>query len=904
MVTVDVGALPHHERPVYETVLFLETDAERGLTSEDAARRIQRFGPNVLPPNQRHGPIVQFLLQFNNPLIYVLLAAAVITVSIGHAVDSAVIMGVVIVNAVVGFIQERHAGQALEALVEFTRTRSTVLRDGDPEVIDSRNLVPGDVVLLAAGEKVPADLRLMSALELRIDESALTGESVPVDKIDELLPADTSLGDRSNMAYSSTLVTAGSGRGLVVSTGVETEIGRIHQLVGQAAGVQTPLTRKLTRFSQWLTGVIIALAGFTFVLGTTRGESAADMVTAAVALAVGAIPEGLPAAVTITLSIGVSRMARRHAIVRKLPAAETLGSTTVICTDKTGTLTQNRMTVTHVYAGGSTYEVPGPANQDIQACLVPGILCNDAVWKTGDDGHPVGIGDPTETALFIAAVGQGIDPASWITRWPRIAEVPFSSDRRYMATLHHVAGAESNVLLVKGAAEEVLRLCSDQRGPDGQIQPLNPLAVNERLDHLGACGLRVIAFASGSTPWGWTFDATWPQGAALTFVGLQAMEDPPRPEAVRAVAACHRAGIAVKMITGDHACTAQAIARQIGLCGAADRDVSVLTGDQLARIEVDTLTDRIQDVDVFARVSAEQKLRLVEALQRAGHVVAMTGDGINDAPALKQADIGIAMGQAGTEVAKEAAAMVLVDDNFATIEAAVEEGRGVFDNLTKFITWTLPTNLGEGLVVLTAIVTGAALPILPVQILWINMTTAVALGLMLAFEPPEPDIMSRPPRPPGQPILTRILLWRIALVGALMLVGAFGVFELVLDSGATLEEARTVSVNAFVAMEIGYLFNCRSLDRSAISVGLLSNRPLLTGVAAMVALQIVLTYAPFMHAAFQTFPIPVTDWAVVVALGFAVYAIVGAEKWITHRLRLRRVEDGRGVRSDPAVSRG
>jgi calcium-translocating P-type ATPase len=689
-----------------------------------------------------------------------------------------------------------------------------------------------------------------------------------------------------------------------VGTGVETEIGRIHQLVGAAAGVETPLTRKLTRFSQWLTGVIITLAALTFGIGMLRGESAADMVTAAVALAVGAIPEGLPAAVTITLAIGVSRMARRKAIIRKLPAAETLGSTTVICTDKTGTLTQNRMTVKFVYAAGATHDITGSTNDAMERCLIAGALCNDAVHTTDDSGQPVGIGDPTETALFAAAAAHGVDPSHWIDLWPRVDEIPFSSERRYMATLHEVPEADTNTVFIKGAPEEILQLCVDEIGAEGRGAPLARDAVDARLGDFGAQALRVLAFASCQVPKGWTFQGERPPEGALTFLGLQAMEDPPRPEAIRAVAACHRAGIAVKMITGDHAKTAQAIARQIGLGHLDDRDPTVMTGEQMAAVDLDTLTATIQDVDVFARVSAEQKLRLVEALQCAGHVVAMTGDGINDAPALKQADIGIAMGQGGTEVAKEASAMVLVDDNFASIEAAVEEGRSVFDNLTKFIIWTLPTNLGEGLVVLAAVVAGIALPILPVQILWINMTTAVALGLMLAFEPAEPDIMARAPRPPKQPILTGVLIWRIVLVGALMLVGAFGVYEVALGTGATLEQARTVAVNAFVAMEIGYLFNCRSLDKSMVSVGLLSNRLLLMGVAITIALQIALTYLPFMNAAFQTAPLPATDWLLAAFLGAVVFFIVGTEKWVGAHIRGRQKETLSPDTSDAAPKTG
>ena len=887
MVLLDDRALEHHERPVHELVLSWETDLDRGLTSDEARARYERFGPNVLPPNARHGPLVRFLLQFHNPLIYVLLGAVVVTVAIGDYVDAAVIMGVVLVNALIGFIQEWRAGAALEALAAATLTQATVVRDGRTTRIDSRALVPGDVVLIEAGDKVPADLRLTAMSELRIDESALTGESVPVSKIDELLPPSTVLGDRTNMAYSSTLVTAGSGRGLAVGTGVETEIGRIHQLVGQAAGVTTPLTQKLTVFSRWLTVVILGLAALVFAIGVARGESAADMVTAAVALAVGAIPEGLPAAVTITLAIGVSRMARRHAIIRKLPAAETLGSTTVICTDKTGTLTQNRMTVQYVFTRGIVHEVQEADLDEIGACLRAGVMCNDAsVSRVGDD--VVRVGDPTELALLSAAAERGLydDSSSsgvGMAGWTRVSELPFSSDRRLMATVHENPGGDARTLVVKGAAEEVLALCSDQRAEGGEVEPLDRSGIMSAVARFGADALRVLAFATARVPADWSTSTSELSDADLTFVGLQAMADPPRPEAIRAVAACHRAGVRVTMITGDHAQTATAVAVQLGLPSDPAAAPRVRTGVELASAPGGPREWDVGDVDVFARVSAEQKLGIVEALQARGDVVAMTGDGINDAPALKQADIGIAMGMDGTEVAKEASDLVLTDDNFASIEAAIEEGRSVFDNLTKFIAWTLPTNLGEGLVVLVAIVTGVALPILPVQILWINMTTAVALGLMLAFEPGESNIMSRPPRTPGQPILTRTLVWRIVLVGAIMLAGAFGLYEWAVQAGYSLDEARTVAVNAFVAMEIGYLFNCRALDRSLLSVGLLSNRLLLGGVAVTVLLQLMITYLPAMNAAFQTAPLPGAAWIPVLALGVLIYGIVGVDKWFAAR---------------------
>jgi calcium-translocating P-type ATPase len=872
----------HHELPVHEVVLVLQSHLDVGLSEDEAADRLTRFGPNTLPPNRAHGPLVRFLLQFNNPLIYVLIVAAGVTLALGDLVESLVIAGVVLVNATVGFVQEQRASAALEALADFARTSAHVLRSGAVHRVDSATLVPGDIVQLNAGDKVPADLRLGSVVDLQVDESALTGESVPVTKAADPLPSVTVLADRLNMAYSGTLVTAGHGRGIVVATGAETELGRIHQLVGSSAGVVTPLTRRLARFSRWLTVIIMALAAVTFAIGIARGQGVAEMVTAAVALAVGAIPEGLPAAVTITLAIGVSRMARRHAIIRKLPAAETLGSTTVICTDKTGTLTQNRMTVRYVYTHGRVVDVGSGPDELVLPCLVAGVLCNDAHLREDPEEGTVATGDPTETALLMAASRHGISQTAQTAAWPRVDELPFCSERGLMATVHQPPGTNGRLVVVKGAAEYVLALCREPGWPSDDTVDWRQAAEDQAID-FGAHALRVLAFASHPVDEDWTLKSGLPTG--MTFLGLQAMADPLREESVLAVAACQRAGISVKMITGDHPRTAAAIGREAGIGRRDEGPPTVTTGAQLAATPDEDLLQLVDDVDVFARVSADQKLRIVEALQAGDHIVAMTGDGINDAPALKQADIGIAMGYGGTEVAKEAAAMVLADDNFATIEAAVEEGRSIYDNLVKFITWTLPTNIGEGAVILAAIAVGTTLPITPVQILWINMTTAVALGLMLAFEPSEPGIMTRPPRPPTRPLLTRALVWRITFVGALMLIGAFGLFELAVGAGYSTEQARTLAVNAFVAMEIGYLFNCRSLEHSVLSVGLFTNRLLLLGVAVMISLQLVLTYVPLFQAAFSTASLPAQAWLPVVGVGVGVFVLVGLEKAVTGRVR-------------------
>ena len=873
-------------------VLVLETHLDDGLTTNEAMERRERFGPNELPVIQRHGPLVGFLLQFHNPLIYVLLLAIVVTVSIGHLVDALVIAGVVLINAIVGFLQEQRATKSLQALTSLTRTQTHVVRDGVVHRIDSLDLVPGDVVQLEQGDKVPADLRITYARELFVDESALTGESEAVHKEPMVLPAATVLADRLNMAYSGTLVTAGSARGLVVETGLSTEIGRIHQLIGSAAGVQTPLTQRLTVFSRWLTLIIVILAAITFVIGLARGESGGEMLTAAVALAVGAIPEGLPAAVTIVLAIGVSRMATRHAIIRKLPAAESLGSTTVICTDKTGTLTWNRMTVREVFAGRGSYPLAEGPLDVMRPCLVAGVLCTHASIRLDAVGDPVATGEPTETALLLAAQSRGIDQGALLREWPCVDERPFSSETRRMVTMHRHVSTGEHLVVVKGATEAVLPLCDRRLLSDGTEAPLDAFTVEAQAAEYSQRALRVLAFGWATVESSWSLSDE--ETPTLTFLGLQAMEDPLRPESARAVASCQRAGIIVKMITGDHPRTAAAIAEQAGLSRAPGKAPIVATGADLSEADDETFANLVQRVDVFARVSADQKLRIVEALQHAGHVVAMTGDGINDAPALKQADIGIAMGYGGTEVAKDAAAMVLADDNFASIEAAVEEGRSIYDNLVKFITWTLPTNIGEGLVILVAITLGVALPITPVQILWINMTTAVALGLMLAFEPAEPNVMDRPPRAPSQPILTRQLMVRIGLVGMLMLVGAFSIHELTLGSGATIDQARTAAVNAFVAMEIGYLWNCRVLQGSVFTVGLFANRLLILGVAVMIALQVLFTYTPWMQALFGTAAISGSTWIAIVLVGVAMTAIVAVTKrwsrghrsaeWRSHRI--------------------
>jgi len=895
MPTSTQDLLPHPHALSAKAVLdALASNEDSGLTGNEAAARLISHGRNSLPERPGKPAWLRFLLQFHQPLIYILLASGSITALLGEWVDSSVIFGVVLINAVVGYLQEAKAENALLALSKLLAVSARVIRDGRKTTVPAADLVPGDIVLLEAGDKVPADLRLLRCHELQADEAMLTGESLPVEKHARTLETDTVLADRRNLAWSGTLVTRGSGLGVVVGTGLDTETGRISDLVASAPDLSTPFTRKIAHMSQALLWVILALAALTFAVGWLRGQPAIDMFMAAVAMAVGAIPEGLPAAVTVVLALGVKRMASKRAIVRKLPAVETLGGVTVICTDKTGTLTQNQMTVQALWSGGHEYGVSGvgyaPEGEILDAgqpadlagalyeTLLAGLLCNDAALHREEGegakgGEWSASGDPTEIALLTVAYKAGMG-ADHLADHPRLAILPFDSEQQYMATAH--AQGNQRLLYVKGAPERLLERCVAQLDVGGGEVPFVRAAAEAAAAALAQRGLRVLALARKEHVGADLGHHHVADG--LVFLGLQALMDPPRPEARLAVAACRRAGIQVKMITGDHALTAASIASQLGLSEDADK---VLTGRDLAQLDEVSFSRAAQECNVFARVEPAQKLRLVRALQAAGHVVAMTGDGVNDAPALKSADIGVAMGKNGTETAREAADMVLTDDNFATLVAAVEEGRGVFDNLTKFVVWTLPTNFGEGLVLTVAILLGMALPITPLQILWINMTTAVLLGLTLAFEPIEAGVMNRPPRRPDASLLDRRLNIRILLVGSLMVAGAFGLFEWKLAMGGSLDQARTVAANLFVMAEIGFLFNCRSLTRSSWSLGFFSNPSLLAGVALMLLLQALFTYLPAMQSVFATTALTLEDWLWLLAAATAIALVASLEKWLS-----------------------
>ena len=895
-----------HSQSEAEAVKLLQSDQEKGITANIVAERLGQFGPNVLTMKAGKSALFRFFMQFHQPLVYILLAAVAVTGWLGEWIDSSVIFAVVLVNAVVGFLQESRALKALQALVRAMRAEARVIRGGNTLEISASELVPGDIVLLQSGDKVPADLRLLRNHELRIDESALTGESLPVDKMIGLLDKETVLADRINMAYASTLVTFGQCKGLVIGTGNQTEIGRISKLISETEELETPLTRKIHQFSKILLYIIMALAVVTFIAGTMQGLSVEDTFMAGVALAVAAIPEGLPAAFTIILAIGVSRMAGRNAIIRKLPAVETLGGTTIICSDKTGTLTVNKMTVQAVIAGGKSYRLSGTGyepsgdimdaeseeniEQDIalKECLLAGLLCNDSMLVQ-ENGRWEIQGDPTEGALIVAARKAGFTEEHYLEVMPRINSIPFESEYQYMATMHNMGDDNPHLIYIKGAVEAILAKCDSMLTSEGDMISPDQEAIMGGVSSMASRGMRVLAFARTEIPEGATGFSHRDFEKGLTFLGIQGMIDPPRQEAIEAIVACHRAGIGVKMITGDHGVTAAAIARQMNLDGDGLNTMpKVLTGKEMAILSDEQLAKAMNEISVFARVTPEQKLRLVRTLQAQSEVVAMTGDGVNDAPALKQADIGIAMGLGGTEVAKEAADMVLTDDNFATIQAAVEEGRCAFDNLTKFIVWTLPTNMGEAFIVLCAIFAGITIPVLPIHILWVNMSTALLLGLMLAFERKEYDIMQRKPRNPKAPILTRPLGFRIVMVSVLMTIAAFALFEWELQRGEDINVARTVAVNVIVFVELFYLFNCRSLTNSMLSMGLFSNHWIIGGAIGMIGLQMLFTYLPLANRLFQTAPISMDAWARIIFVGTLVFMVVGLEKWMQKRLLTRQ----------------
>jgi magnesium-transporting ATPase (P-type) len=876
----------------------LGADASQGLSRAEARERLARYGPNRLPEEGRETSLVRFLKQFHDILIYILLAAAVLTALLGEWIDTGVILAVVVVNALIGFVQEGKAEAALEGIRRMLSLEANVVRDGSRQRIPAEELVPGDVVLLESGDRVPADLRLLAARNARVEEAALTGESVPVEKSTEPLPEETLLGDRRNLAFSGTLIAAGQLRGVVVATGRHTEIGRIGQMVSRVERLRTPLLEKIERFGWQLSAGILSLAALLFAFGWfLRDYTLAELFMVVVSFAVAAIPEGLPAILTITLALGVQRMAQRRAIVRRLPAVETLGSVTTICSDKTGTLTRSEMTATRVITAAHVFHVTGsgyvpegrfelegravsPADHPSLIELArAGALCNDAeLAQDPRSGDPVLQGDPTEGATLVLGAKAGFGREQ-IRANPRLDAIPFDSAHRFMATLNGDPDGKRWIFLT-GAPERVLEMCEQVRTDEGEAA-LDREAWRRRIDEVAGQGFRMLAVARKEAPPGQDSPALDDVRSGLTLLGVAGLIDPPRPEAVEAVARCRSAGIRVKMVTGDHALTARSIGAQLGI-GDGRR---AITGAEVEAASDEQLIDLVQAHDVIARSSPEHKLRLVRALQARAEVTAMTGDGVNDAPALKQADIGVAMGIKGTEAAKSAAEMVLADDNFATIERAVEEGRTVYDNLKKTVLFVLPTNGAEALMVVSAVALAfAELPITPVQILWVNMITAVTLALALAFEPAEPGLMERPPRPRDEPILSGYLLWRIAFVAVIVAAASQFLFLRELGAGRPPELARTLAVNTLVAGQVFYLFNTRSLHTSSLRIRqLLSNRAALIAVAVLIAFQAVFTYAPLFQTWFGTAALAPVHWLWALGAGAAVFVLVEVEKALVRR---------------------
>ncbi len=862
-----------------------------GLTAAEAEARSARFGPNQLEEEPPPPAWSVFLRQFRSPLIFILLVALAVTIGLGEYLDASVIAVVLALNAVISFTQERRAEGAVRALMQLVVAHARVVRDGRDLEIDSRDLVPGDVVLLESGARIPADLRLVGANALQVDESLLTGESVPVTKSVDPVEPEVGLADRHCMAFTGATVTAGRGRGVVVAIGSNTELGAIAGLMRSEAVAATPLQRRMDQFAKVI-GLAVAIAALVaFVSGVALGESAEDMFLVAVALAVSAVPEGLPVAVTITLAVGVRRMARRNAIIRRLPAVETLGSTTVIGSDKTGTLTENRMTVQEIWTPGHRYTLAGgvpdgellegdePAvfgdHVALHETLLTGVLANEADlhWTSGD---LVTTGDPTEVALLLAALVAGLEPGDARTAYPVFAEIPFEPTQRYSASIR--TRHDDHTIFVKGAPERVLAMCTDMLTDEGPV-PLDAVAIARAAHELASQGQRVLAFARRISPSPLTDPRDVGEPDGLVFVGLQAMIDPPRPGVRDSIAACHDAGIRVVMITGDHVETAQAIADQLGIAGTGEP----LSGTELADLDDDTLADRIDRVSVCARVSPEDKLRIVRALQERGEVVAVTGDGVNDAPALKAAEIGIAMGDKGTDVAREASEMVLADDNFVSITAAVEEGRVTFDNIRKVTFFLVSTGAAEVVAILVAVWLQWPLVLLPVQLLWLNLVTNGLQDVALAFEPAERGVLRRPPRRPGGGVLDRLMWERVVLAGIVMGAGMLAMFRWQLDAGGTLVEAQTVALTTMVVFQVFQAGNSRSETESVLRRDPFSNKFLFFATTAALGVHVAALYFPPTQYVLGVEPITLGAWLRIVVIAAGILVAMELHKALRRR---------------------
>lgn len=870
-----------------------------GLSFYEAEQRLKKYGENRLPEGEKTSNLKRFFLQFHNILIYILIGCALVTVFLNHLVDAGVILAVVIINAIIGYIQEGKAQKAMDAIRHMLALRANVIRDGVRMSIGAENLVPGDIVIIEAGDKAPADLRLTNAYGLFVQEAMLTGESVPVEKYTKIVKENAPLGDRSCMLFSGTLVTSGKASGVVVATGNKAEIGRISGLLSKVEKLTTPLVKQMNIFSKWLTVFILFIAFLLLAFGYfIKHYDFTEIFMAVIGLSVAAIPEGLPAVLTITLAVGVKSMAKRSAIVRRLPAIETLGSVSVICSDKTGTLTRNEMMVSSVLTHKHLFTLDGdgyipkgilklednkvsPSEHiELEELALAATLCNDAqlvqkgsVWTIE--------GDPMEGALLTFAQKINLDTQKQQIAWKRTDAIAFDANHRFMATLNHNHENKA-FIFVKGAPERILSMCNNQQGKDGKTHPLNIAYWNDKVEAIAALGQRVLAFAvKAVNPQHTVLEHKDVEGT-LTLLGMVGMIDPPRSEAILAILQCKNAGIDVKMITGDHAKTALAIGKQIGLKNSN----IVLTGTDLDNMSDEKLRDAVLGCDIFARTSPEHKLRLVMALQSHSMIVAMTGDGVNDAPALKRADVGIAMGKNGSEATKQSAQMVLVDDNFASIVDSVREGRTVYDNIKKVISWTLPTNAGEAMCIIVALLFGMTLPITAIQILWINLITAITLGLALAFEPTEENTMNRKPRKKNEPLLSGELIWHIVLVSLLFLCGVYGIYSYAIERGYSVELARTIALNTLVVMEIFHLFFIRNIYGTSLTLKAVRGTKVVWIVVIIVAIsQFAITYLKPMQEIFSTVSVPFLDGVLIISVGMALFVIVEIEKQI--RLHLK-----------------
>ena len=888
----DVQQSKWHALTADEAITQLETTRD-GLSQEQVSQRLSSYGPNKLPEAPQASTLARFLKQFANLLVIVLMVAGILTAFLQHWIDTAVIFAVVIVNALIGVVQEGKAEKAMDSIRQMLALKAAVIRNGKRRTVAGEELVPGDVVLLEAGDKVPADIRLLSSHSLAIQESMITGESLPVEKGTSKVEEGAALGDRQCMAFSGTNVTAGQATGVVVATGAHTEIGRIGGMLSGVQKLTTPLVEQMDVLAKWITGFILTVAVILLVVGTlVLNQPFTELFLAVVGLSVAAIPEGLPAVLTITLAVGVQAMAKRSAIVRVLPAIETLGSVSVICSDKTGTFTRNEMMVVSVQTAANDYDVDGEGYAPIgdvlfndkpvhtaeqpllQEVALACALCNDAEIHHRDDNWSFE-GDPMEAALVSFASKATFDEGEdFKARWRRTDVLPFDSTTQYMATLNHDHNGHG-IVLVKGAPEVVLKLCCVQQTARGEEQSIDLTAWLEKAEALARKGQRVLAVASRSVPADHTVLSATDLQDSLCLLGLVGLIDPPRQEAISAVQTCLNAKIQVKMITGDHAVTAQAIGKQLGLTHTD----KVLTGTELDALSDEQLKEAVQHTDVFARTTPEHKLRLVMALQSLGLTVSMTGDGVNDAPSLKRADAGVAMGLKGSEAAKEAAEVVLADDNFASIAAAVEQGRTVYANIKKVVSWTLPTNAGEALTIIVALLAGLPYPITPVQILWVNMITAVTLGMALAFEPTDAATMKKPPRPRGQALIQPALVWQILLVGTLFFLAVFGIYQYAIQAGHDVEYARTLAMNMLVGLEIFYLFFVRTMNLRSISLaGVRGTKVVWSAVGVVVVAQLAISYIPILQTVFGTHSPTLIDNLVIVLTGFALLIVLEIEK--------------------------